>query len=306
MRAWIEVFSSAQSTYSPRPSRRPAQRRAYRSRTTAAFSLNAGSRGKIQLRCAQGRRASSASQRQIVVPEISATIPWRTASARMSGTCRREKGSSSCRGGVQAIAFTATTTSGGKSPGPPRALLLLEALEASLEEALAPGRHDLAADVEAAGDLVVAQARRGARSSPARPRGTGGSACVSAAGALRAPWRRGRSRRGCFLPHCPPPPAPPLRWQQGNVRAVNCGMKYLALAPRRPSSCASTFAAAPYAFLAPIVLVILITSWISSPSLSPRALSGCVIPRTLANSPARAIGSEGSPGHLFVPGRLRL
>ncbi len=37
-----------------------------------ALASKSGSRGKIQLRIVHGRRASSASQRQIVEPEISA------------------------------------------------------------------------------------------------------------------------------------------------------------------------------------------------------------------------------------------
>lgn len=39
------------------------------------------------------------------------------------------------------MAFTATTTSGGKTPGPPGARAVLQALEAFGEEALAPPRH---------------------------------------------------------------------------------------------------------------------------------------------------------------------
>ena len=101
--------------------------------------------------------ASSDSQRQIVAPEMSATMPrlrglgrCRAREERLSGTPRRH-------GSSQARALTATTTSGGKdrgsaSPGP-----LFEAGQALLEEAFAPFRHDLPAGVKAGGDLVVAE-----------------------------------------------------------------------------------------------------------------------------------------------------
>ena len=62
-----------------------------------------------------GLMASSASHRQIVVPEISATRPRVITSARISGTWRRESGNPSRAGSSQAIAFTSTTSSGGKS-----------------------------------------------------------------------------------------------------------------------------------------------------------------------------------------------
>src|SRR5271166_4476835 len=41
-----------------------------------AFRAKSGSRGKIQLRCCQGRRASALNQRQSVVPLTWATMPW--------------------------------------------------------------------------------------------------------------------------------------------------------------------------------------------------------------------------------------
>ena len=45
-----------------------------------AWAAKSGSRGKIQLRCCQGRRASAFSQRHRVVPLISATKPCATTS----------------------------------------------------------------------------------------------------------------------------------------------------------------------------------------------------------------------------------
>jgi hypothetical protein len=77
--------------------------------------LEVGSRGKIQLRWIHGLSASSLSQRQIVVPESDATRPRRITSARMSGTWSRARGRPRRAGSSQAIAFTATTSSGGKT-----------------------------------------------------------------------------------------------------------------------------------------------------------------------------------------------
>ncbi|HYP93100.1 MAG TPA: hypothetical protein VER34_08080, partial [Mycobacterium sp.] len=68
MRAWMEVFSSAQMTYSSGRSGRSSNRRARRSSTRAALAPQSGPRGKIQDRCCQGLIASELSQRQMVVP----------------------------------------------------------------------------------------------------------------------------------------------------------------------------------------------------------------------------------------------
>ncbi len=51
-----------------------------------------GSRGKIQLRCRQGRRASALSQRHRVAPLIFATNPWARTSRRISDRESRESG----------------------------------------------------------------------------------------------------------------------------------------------------------------------------------------------------------------------
>src|SRR6266545_6935171 len=69
-RAWMEVFSSAEMTYSSPSSGAPSNSRAYRSSTRAAFRSKSGSRGKIQDRKVQGRMASSASHRQMVASEM--------------------------------------------------------------------------------------------------------------------------------------------------------------------------------------------------------------------------------------------
>lgn len=96
--------------------------------------------------------ASSDSQRQMVVPEMSATIPRLTTSAAMSGTCSRDSGTPSREGSSQASALTATTTSGGKAGGPATPGALLQPGDAVLEEALTPLGDDLAAGVQAGGD----------------------------------------------------------------------------------------------------------------------------------------------------------
>ena len=62
------------------------------------------------------------------------------------------------QGSSHAIALTAMTDSGGKKPAPAGPVALLQALQALLEEPFAPFADDLAAGVEALGDLVVAQA----------------------------------------------------------------------------------------------------------------------------------------------------
>jgi hypothetical protein len=51
-----------------------------------------------------------------------------------------------------------TTTSGGESPGPAWASLILQPGQSLLEEALAPQAHDFSAGVQARRDLVVAPA----------------------------------------------------------------------------------------------------------------------------------------------------
>src|SRR6266700_1456288 len=153
------VFSSALVTESSASSGSPCHCRAYRSSTRAALASKSGARGKIQLRWDQGRIASSASQRQMVVPEIAATRPRVMTSSRMSGTCRRESGRPRRLGSSQAIALTSMTTSGGKDAWPSSPGSLLEAAEPLGEEAFAPLGDDLAAGVQTGPDLVVVEAR---------------------------------------------------------------------------------------------------------------------------------------------------
>jgi hypothetical protein len=101
--------------------------------------------------------ASSESQRQMVVPEISATMPRETTSEAMSGTCRRDSGTPRRPGSSQAIALTATITSGGKDRGSTSPGTLFEAGQAIFEEPFSPLRHNLSTGVEASCDLVIVQ-----------------------------------------------------------------------------------------------------------------------------------------------------
>jgi hypothetical protein len=99
-------YSSAEITYSSAASVTPWNWRAYRSSTRAAFRSKSGSRGKIQDRKVQGRMASSASHRQMVDSEMLATMPRLITSSRMSGTNRRDRGTSRAAGSSQAMALT--------------------------------------------------------------------------------------------------------------------------------------------------------------------------------------------------------
>src|SRR5919201_92567 len=140
-RAWIEVFSSAETTNSPGSSRRPWKRRAYRSSTTAALVAKSGSRGKIHERCRQGLSASSSNQRQIVETETSSTRPSARTSSRSSARLRRPSGTARTAGSSQAIALTWTTTAEGEAARPARPLTIPQPPKALLDEAFAPLRH---------------------------------------------------------------------------------------------------------------------------------------------------------------------
>lgn len=69
-RAWIEVFSSEEITYSSSRSRTSSHRRAYRSRMRLALSTNGGSRANSHERYCQGLRASVARIRRTVEGDI--------------------------------------------------------------------------------------------------------------------------------------------------------------------------------------------------------------------------------------------
>ena len=75
----------------------------------------------------------------------------------MSGTYNRESGKPSRPGSSQAIALTATTTSGGKNRAAARTGTFLEAGQPFFKEPLAPLAHDLEWCVETLSDGLVLQ-----------------------------------------------------------------------------------------------------------------------------------------------------
>ena len=81
----------------------------------AAGLAGDGSRGKIHVRCRQGRNASWLSQRQSVVPLIFATMPLAIASWRNSEIVQRANGKPRRDGNSQASALIATVALGGKA-----------------------------------------------------------------------------------------------------------------------------------------------------------------------------------------------
>src|SRR5262245_23435942 len=157
----MEVFSSAEITYSSYRSGWASRRRLYRSSTRAALVAKSGSRGKIQDRCCQGLIASAESQRQMVVPEIEATMPCSMAARARSGQHQRASGAPTLVGSSQASALTATTTSGGKTGRSSSPGLIGKSGQALVVEAFAPFGHHLPGSIQAGCDLVVAQSLGG-------------------------------------------------------------------------------------------------------------------------------------------------
>src|ERR687892_723987 len=155
MRAWMLVFSSVESTNSSPRRERPSQCLAYRSRMRSAFEINCGSRGKIQVRCCQGRIASSCNHRQTVLSLKVATMPERCASRTISAELKRESGTPSVTGNSHAMAFTCTTTSGGKNRGAARPGSLLQSWQSLMEEPLAPETDHIASDVQGCADFII-------------------------------------------------------------------------------------------------------------------------------------------------------
>lgn len=90
-----------------------------------------------------------------------ATMPERCASRTMSVVLKRERGKPRVTGNSQAMAFTCTTTSGGKNPGAARARSFLQASQAFVEEAFAPKADHVASHGERGSDLVIGAALSG-------------------------------------------------------------------------------------------------------------------------------------------------
>ncbi len=95
------------------------------------------------------------SHRQIVEPEISATMPRAKTSRRSSVRLKRERGIPNSAGNWQASAFTSHTTSGGKSRGPAPAWTLLQARRSFLPVTFSPFAHDGPRHSQGIGDLLI-------------------------------------------------------------------------------------------------------------------------------------------------------
>src|SRR6478609_9696405 len=106
----MDVFSSAEITYSFGPNGFPSQTRWYRSSTRCALGWKSGSVMKIHDWYCQGLRASSDNQRRNVDAEIDSQIPTLTAGWTAPGHDQRDNGWSATFGGVQATALTWVTS----------------------------------------------------------------------------------------------------------------------------------------------------------------------------------------------------
>jgi hypothetical protein len=84
-----------------------------------------------------------------------ADAPLDDEAMELSAREKRERGRPCALGSSQAIAFTCATSSGGKTPRSAWPRSVAKAVEALLEEALAPERDRPQCAVEAAGDLRV-------------------------------------------------------------------------------------------------------------------------------------------------------
>src|SRR2546425_4275842 len=127
----------------------------------SALTANAGSRGKIHVRCRHGRRASWLSQRHSVAPLIWATSPCVTTACCRSRSDQRASGTPRCAGSSHARALTATTTLGGKAGRSPAPRQFLEARQPMPPETLSPLADDLARQIETCGDDVIGHALGG-------------------------------------------------------------------------------------------------------------------------------------------------
>ena len=93
----------------------------------------------------------------VVSLRVAARPPFRTC-LPSSDTLQRERGAPARLGNSQARALTCTTSSGGKSPGAPRALAVFQTRQTLLKEALSPQADDLASGAEVFSDLIVGEA----------------------------------------------------------------------------------------------------------------------------------------------------
>ena len=151
------VFSSAEMTKSSFFKGLPSHWRSYRSRMRLALMANCGSRGNIHVRCCQGRMASSLSQRHTVLSLMVATKPVERICRAISAVLHRDSGTPVVAGNSQASAFTSITTSGGKNPGPPRAISVIESRQPMVKESLSPETDHFAPCIQPLGDFIISQ-----------------------------------------------------------------------------------------------------------------------------------------------------
>jgi len=69
----------------------------------------------------------------------------------------RDKGTPVVAGSSHASAFTSITTSGGKNPGAPRAVSVIEPRHPLVEESLSPETDHFAPGIQPFGDFIVTQ-----------------------------------------------------------------------------------------------------------------------------------------------------
>ena len=113
----MEVFSSAEITYSSGPGVRRRTRRRTGPGPGRPSGGTRGSRMKIQDRYCQGLSASASSQRRTVEAETDATMPRAAASRASSGHDQRDSGAPVSAGSWQARALTSATWTGVKRAG---------------------------------------------------------------------------------------------------------------------------------------------------------------------------------------------
>jgi hypothetical protein len=75
----------------------------------------------------------------------------------MSAVLHRDKGTPVVAGSSHASAFTSITTSGGKNPGAPRAVSIIEPRHPLVKESLSPKADHFASGIQPLGDFMVAQ-----------------------------------------------------------------------------------------------------------------------------------------------------
>jgi hypothetical protein len=123
----------------------------------SALAANAGSRGKIQLRCRHGRRASWLSHRHNVVPLIWATSLCATTACCRSVSAQRANGTP-LRGQFTCEGLDGDDDPGGKAGRPPASRQFLEVWQSVPPEAFPPLTDDLARQIETRGDDGIGHA----------------------------------------------------------------------------------------------------------------------------------------------------